>query len=621
MFILRTIVGKLWITIIGLVVVVLLTLSVFLFRYIETSFPKSSDQVETLSRLAQKVASEISLHKEERRYLQVVNELLSAQGASVLLVSPSFERVEAPVGQSDTRIFQPQDFFLKEDLKKVLSGETIDNQLSGKLGQRPPLTMQYTAVAVPYMDESQSKVGGALILYQLTQSSEETQEYVKRLFVVVGVCGFLMTTFFAFFLLTQITRPLQKLKKAADLISKGEYGTRVPITSSDEIGELGKTFNHMGEQLSDTIKALSHEKEHLASVLRSMADAVVTFDSEGRVILTNPPGERNIREWNRIGWPETVPGEEDSAALAEADWNNLPVALIPEPLRPLFDTVISEASELTSKIHVQSEVWSVVMAPLYAHDVVRGVVAVMRDVTEEHRLDKVRKDFVANVSHELRTPLSMLQGYSEALIDDIAATPEERKELAQVIYDESLRMGRLVMDLLDLAKLETGNMELQFRELDVRVFLRRIQRKFMALSKERDITLNCLVPKAELSLHQADEDRLEQVLTNLLDNAIRHTPAGAEIRLSAAVARYKGGPAVLIEVADQGFGISAEDLPFIFERFYKADKARTRGVSGGTGLGLSIVKNIVEAHRGAVVAKSTPGQGTTFSITLPVQPS
>ncbi|WP_426453512.1 ATP-binding protein [Paenibacillus sp. S-38] len=616
MFILRTIVGKLWITIIGLVVVVLLTLSVFLFRYIETSFPKSSDQVETLNRLAQKVASEISLHKEERRYLQVVNELLSAQGANVVLSAPDFSRLEAPVGESDNRIYEPRDFFLEEDLKKVFAGETINNQLSSGIGPKPPLTMQYTAVAVPFMDTSGSKVGGALILYQLTQSSEETQDYVKRLFVVVGVCGFLMTTFFAFFLLTQITRPLQKLKKAADLISKGEYGTRVPIASSDEIGELGKTFNHMGEQLSDTIKALSHEKEHLASVLRSMADAVVTFDSEGRVILTNPPGERNVREWNRIEWPEQGEGTEEPA---ETDWSALPVAYIPEPLQPLFDTVIEEAQEITSKIHVQSEVWSVVMAPLYSYEVVRGVVAVMRDVTEEYRLDKVRKDFVANVSHELRTPLSMLQGYSEALIDDIAATPEERKELAQVIYDESLRMGRLVMDLLDLAKLETGNMELQFRELDVRVFLRRIQRKFMVLAKERDIALNCIVPETELILRQADEDRLEQVLTNLLDNAIRHTPAGAEIRLSSAPARHKGEPAVLIEVADQGYGIPAEDLPFIFERFYKADKARTRGVSGGTGLGLSIVKNIVEAHKGAVTAKSQQGQGTTFSITLPVQ--
>lgn len=609
MFILKTIVGKLWITIIGLVVVVLLTLSLFLFRYIETSFPKSQDQADNLNKLAVKVANELSLHKDEIRYLQVVNELLSAQDANVFLVTTDFQPLDTVVGQGKDRSFRYDDFFSKAELQKVFAGQTVDNR--NRVGTRTTeLNSQYTAVAVPFFNDTQERVVGALVLYQLTQSSEETQDYVKKLFVVVGVCGFLMTTFFAFFLLSQITRPLQQLKKAAALISMGEYGTRVPIASSDEIGELGKTFNHMGEQLADTIKALSHEKEHLASVLRSMTDAVITFDAEGTVILTNPQGDHLIREWSTIRWTEEGTDEERySAEAAEGT--------VPEPMRQLFDAVILHSDEMTSKLHVQNEVWSVVMAPLYAHDSVRGVVAVMRDVTEEFRLDKLRKDFVANVSHELRTPLSMLQGYSEALIDDIAGSPEERKELAQVIHDESLRMGRLVKDLLDLAKLETGNMELHFRELDVNAFLRRIHRKFGALAKEREVSMTIELPEAELTLEHADEDRLEQVMTNLLDNALRHTPAHASIAIRAAAQVLKGEEAVQIDISDQGYGIPAEDLPYIFERFYKADKARTRGASGGTGLGLSIVKNLVEAHQGAVSARSQPGAGTTFSIILP----
>ncbi|CAG7641535.1 ATP-binding protein [Paenibacillus allorhizosphaerae] len=607
MFILRTIVGKLWITIIGLVVVVLLTLSLFLFQYIETSFPKSQDQVDNLRKMAVKVADEITLHREERRYLQVVNELLSAQEASTIVIDTEFMQINSPVEQPKGSVLGFESFFLKSDLQKVFAGQIIDNRVIGGPVPQTPMNREYTAVAVPFMNESQTQIGGALILYQLTQSYEETQSYVKRLFVVVGVCGFLMTTFFAFFLLTKITQPLQKLRKAADLISKGEYGTRVPITSSDEIGELGQTFNHMGEQLSDTIKALSHEKEHLASVLRSMTDAVITSDADGQVILTNPQGERIIREWGRIGWSEP-----DGPGSSGEPGNRIPL-----PMQPLFQAVIQEAKEMTSKLHVQSEVWDVVMAPLYSRDVVRGVVAVMRDVTEEHRLDKLRKDFVANVSHELRTPLSMLQGYSEALIDDIAASPEERKELAQVIHDESLRMGRLVKDLLDLAKMETGNIELNFRRLEVEPFLRRIHRKFAALSKERDVAITCSFSHEDLVLMLADEDRLEQVLTNLLDNALRHTPPHATIELRALQQEWRGEQAVQIDIADQGHGIPPEDLPFIFERFYKADKARTRGASGGTGLGLSIVKNIVEAHDGTVQVKSQLGQGTTFSILLP----
>ncbi|WP_281886835.1 ATP-binding protein [Paenibacillus sp. YYML68] len=616
MFIFKSIVGKLWLTIIGLVVVVLLTLSVFLFNYIETSFPRSKDQVETLTRLAAKVASEISLHKEERRYLQVVNELMEAQGASVLVVGKDYsqEMMSGAVvsGGAISHSVPFEEFFTREELLNVFSGSTIDNRtLTPRVGLPPNNT--YTAVAVPIMDASMSSVNGALIMYQLTQSSEETQDYVKKLFVVVGVCGFLMTTFFAFFLLSRITKPLQHLKTAADLISEGEYGSRVPIQSSDEIGQLARTFNHMGEQLEDTIQALSHEKEHLASVLRSMADAVVTFDAEGDVILTNPQGERIIRDWNELEWLGHSGGPEGAEASGPmTGWSR-----IPEPIRPLFEEIIRRPKELTSKLHVKSEVWSVVMAPLYSQDLVRGVVAVMRNVTEEYRLDKLRKDFVANVSHELRTPLSMLQGYSEALIDDIAGSPEERQELAQVIYDESLRMGRLVHDLLDLAKMETGNLELHLRELDVHTFMKRMHRKFAVLSKEKGIQMSYDLDNVPLKLEKADEDRLEQVMTNLLDNAIRHTPADAHIRIRATSTLLRGEKAVLIEVSDEGDGIPAQDLPFIFERFYKADKARTRGSSGGTGLGLSIVKNIVEAHRGVVQARSLPGQGTTFSITLP----
>jgi two-component system sensor histidine kinase ResE len=265
-------------------------------------------------------------------------------------------------------------------------------------------------------------------------------------------------------------------------------------------------------------------------------------------------------------------------------------------------------------------VWSVVMAPLYSSEQVRGTVAVLRDVTEEFRLDKLRRDFVANVSHELRTPLSMLHGYSEALIDDIAVSPEEHREMVQIIYDESMRMERLVNDLLDLARMEAGHAQLNLRIVDLNLLLQRIHRKFNVFAKENGIELVCRLSREEVVLEQADEDRLEQVLTNLLDNAIRHTPRGASITLSVDLETIDAVNYAKLQVADQGSGIPAEDLPYIFERFYKADKARTRGKggSGGTGLGLSIVRNIVEVHKGKVYATSTVGVGTTFTILLPM---
>lgn len=285
-------------------------------------------------------------------------------------------------------------------------------------------------------------------------------------------------------------------------------------------------------------------------------------------------------------------------------------------------SVVAEPRELQKRIHVHNSVYSVIMTPLYTNSTVRGAVAVLRDVTEEDRLEKVRRDFVANVSHELRTPLSMMQGYSEALLDDIAVTPEEQKELVKVIHDESLRMGRLVHNLLDLARLETGRFEMKFAKVDLGELSQRVVRKFTTLCQQHNVRLECHLqqPNEQLVIQKGDPDRLEQVWTNLLDNALRHTPAGQSIQLSVFRQHDETGREVVnVQFQDEGAGIPPEDVPYIFERFYKADKARTRSGSSGTGLGLAIVKNLVTAHHGKIDVHSEIGKGTTFSISLPVQ--
>ncbi|OXS61245.1 sensor histidine kinase [Cohnella sp. CIP 111063] len=432
---------------------------------------------------------------------------------------------------------------------------------------------------------------------------------VKHLFIYSGIVGFLLTTFFAFFLLTKITNPLREMKDAANRVAQGDYTTRVAIRSSDEIGELANTFNQMASELHTLIRDIQHERDHLSSVLRSMTDSVISFDSEGEVILTNPQGQHLLEEWQTVDWTDA---DEDEEAR-ERDIR------VPGPLRETFRNVIAGGKELTVKIHVKSGVWSVVMTPLVSTDSVRGAVAVLRDVTEEFRVDKMRKDFVANVSHEIRTPLSMVQGYSEALMDDIASTPEERRELVQVIHDESLRMGRLVKDLLDLARMEAGYLEMNFQPVDVNALVSRVYRKFAALAKERQIKLTRSPDDPALTLEAGDADRLEQVLTNLMDNALRHTPAGASIALEAGRVSALKGEWLELKVNDQGHGIPYEDLPYVFERFYKADKARKRETTGGgTGLGLAIAKNLIVAHGGTISVSSEPGAGTTFTILLPV---
>ncbi|MFD0694875.1 ATP-binding protein [Paenibacillus sp. GCM10027628] len=626
MFIFRSVVGKLWLTIIGLVAVVLLILGFFLVNYMGNYFAQAKGQMEKTIKMAQRFSDEASRHMYDNQFYLLSNELLSFQDAKMLVVNTDMKETAMPqVEGSSVAAFHATDFFTESELKQVFSGQVQWKQMSNSSGGHLYTSAEYLVVAVPLKNQLGTIVG-ATLLYQSLQSFEATQSYMLRLFIYVSIVGFLMTTFFAFFLFSRITRPLQQLKKAADLITLGEYGTRVPILSKDEIGELAKTFNHMGGKMQESVRALSEEKEHLSSILRSMTDAVITLDADGSVMLTNPQGEKIVQEWGTIDWSDDEGSERfRKPDTSLGDWgltsySKLESEPIPVPLIPLFEAVVAESSEAASKLYVQNGVWSVAMTPLYSREQVRGAVAVLRNVTEEERLDKLRKDFVANVSHELRTPLSMLQGYSEALLDDIASSPEERKEMAQVIHDESLRMGRLVRDLLDLARMEAGHLELYFREVEVDSLVKRMHRKFTVLAKERGIALSAELPEQPLILQRADEDRLEQVLTNLLDNAFRHTVGGARIAVKAEPAVYKDQPAIRIEVTDEGKGIPADDLPYIFERFYKADKARTRGSSGGTGLGLAIVKNIIDAHQGSVTAQSSLGQGTTFTILLPCDP-
>ena len=264
-----------------------------------------------------------------------------------------------------------------------------------------------------------------------------------------------------------------------------------------------------------------------------------------------------------------------------------------------------------TEVDVQGRSYVILMTPLYDQTFVRGAVAVIRDMTEERRLDKLKKDFIANVSHELRTPISMLQGYSEAIIDDIAGSEKEKKEIAQIIYDESLRMGRLVNELLDIARMEAGHLQLQKENVNVKEFSERIIRKFQGLAKEHGIKLEVDVESSK-GLVFLDPDRIDQVLTNLIHNAIRHTDEAGVVKLIVS----ETDSCVYFDIKDTGSGIPEEDLPFVFKRFYKADKARTRG-RAGTGLGLAIVKNIVEAHGGQISVHSKINEGTTFSFYIP----
>ncbi|WP_312474410.1 ATP-binding protein [Neobacillus sp.] len=590
MIFLRSVVGKLWFTILLLVSFVLFILTVMLLEFFQNY--NIDVTKKDLTNTAEKIAHVLEEHPEDKfpLGLEISWEIID-DVTKVVIVKNDQEIYYSPNTEKAIKL-SLTDIKHDPELSKVFRLDTSVEKMSNLSANNGNRDTNYSIIGVPL--HLPGEKNGAVFIYQSLEDMQETSQSTTKFILLVAGVAIILTTIFAFFLSTRITAPLRKMREAAFEVARGKFDTKVPILTHDEIGELATAFNQMGRQLKFNMNALSQEKEQLASILSSMADGVITFNRDGTILITNPPADRFLQYW----YYEKGGFESDSEG-------------IPTQVMELFQQAVDTEKEQIGEISLQGRHWVILVSPLYSNQFIRGAVAVLRDMTEERQLDKMRIDFIANVSHELRTPISMLQGYSEAIVDDIAESQEEKKEMAKVIYDESLRMGRLVNELLDLARMEAGHLQLSFEDIDLSPFINRIIHKFQGLAKDNEIQLNAEIEDG-ISSVSFDPDRIEQVLTNLIDNAIRHTPKGGSVRLKAT----SEDMGIRLEVKDSGSGIPEEDLPFVFERFYKADKARTRG-RAGTGLGLAIVKNIIDAHHGSVSVQSKMGLGTTFTFLLP----
>ncbi|MTH52218.1 HAMP domain-containing protein [Bacillus mangrovi] len=590
----RSVVGKLWGTILLLVAFVLLVLTILWFEFIE-NYQTNQTEIE-LSQFAGKISSILKNHEDVKDSPALAKSIaleLSDEETGIMIVDENGKTWYSSEKGTSKQPYISLDTIKKDpELSRVLEGsgeaiKTITADENAEFGEEKVLLQ-----GVPYR-LTEGKNGAVFVSKSLSSIREATGSTTRYTFIGAAV-GLILTTVFAFFLSTRITYPLRKMREAALELTKGKFDKKVPILTGDEIGELAAAFNQMGRQLKYNINALNQEKEHLTSILSSMADGVITLNVDGAILVTNPPAERFLQAWYYEKEMEIKAGEE-----------------LPPEAQELFRRVVHAEKEQIIELTLQGRTWVMVMSPLYDQDYVRGAVAVLRDMTEERRHDKLRKDFIANVSHELRTPIALLQGYSEAIVDDIASTDEEKKEISKVIYEESLRMGRLVNELLDLARMEAGHTTLMYEEVLIPELAEKIARKFQGMAREKAIELKTDI-RLTKEFFWLDPDKVEQVLTNLVDNAIRHTGENGTVLLKVSLA----DEGLRIDVQDTGLGIPEEDLPFVFERFYKADKARTRGRSG-TGLGLAIARNIVEAHHGSITVHSKMHEGTTFTVYLP----
>lgn len=579
----RSVVGKLAITILLLVSFVLFILTILLLNFFEKLHLEEAEKA--MMQTATKVAVMVDQY-EDKELVEETIERVKDPNSRVTIVNKNGTFWSS--NTADNKLVELNYKWLSKEasLHNILrKNNTVKRQVT-----LPNSDIESLIVGTPFENGE-----GAVYVYQSLDLINQTKaETTKIIYLAAGI-AILLTTIFAFFLSTRITAPLIKMREAAFDLARGEFDTKVPVLGYDEIGELAMAFNRMGRQLKFHLNALQHEKEQLSSIVRSMADGILTLNRSADILLSNPPADRLL---------EDLRYEYSS----KSSQNN---KVLPYQLRRIFDSVIQEEKEVVHEIKAQGRNWVVIMTPLYDQLKIRGAVTVIRDMTEERKLDKFRKDFIANVSHELRTPIALMQGYSEAIVDDIADTVQAKNELAEIINDESLRMSRLVNELLDIAKMESGQISLEKVEVNVNQFIQRISKKFEGITNQNEVSLELnLDIKEPIAIF--DPDRIEQVFTNLIDNAIRYTKEKGYVKIYIENSNEE----FKAKIEDNGSGIPEEDLPFVFERFYKADKSRVRKVKG-TGLGLSIANNIIAAHHGSISAKSKIDEGTTFVIHLP----
>jgi len=395
-----------------------------------------------------------------------------------------------------------------------------------------------------------------------------------------------------------LNEPLRDLRVVAEGWAKGDMNARADETPGGEAGRLGSALNHIAEKLQKAIQASSQERLQLTTVLTNMIEAVVAVDGQGSIMAVNPALCRLFST--------------DSQFLIGRTFLE---AIRHKPLNDLLQTALATLVPQSQEVRVfatEELVFEAHAVPLIENGRSLGGLLVLHDVTRLRRLEQVRRDFVANISHELRTPLASIKGFAETLRSGAIEDKENRLEFVQAIENHADRLAKLVNDLLDLAAAES-NRQLKKEPLLLDQVASEVTKELRALALQKQVTIRVERP-SQLPPILADRAQIKQVMMNLIDNGIKFNKPSGQVKITFG----QDGKMIFFLVKDDGIGIPAQDLPRIFERFYRVDMARTSDM-GGTGLGLAIVKHIVEAHGGQISAQSSVGSGSTFQIRLPIE--
>ncbi|MEW9108551.1 cell wall metabolism sensor histidine kinase WalK [Cytobacillus gottheilii] len=443
--------------------------------------------------------------------------------------------------------------------------------------------------------ETNGEIVGVIYLEGKIENVYEQMKQINKIFASGTAIALVITAILGVLLSQTITKPISDMRKQALAMAKGNFSRKVKIYGQDEIGQLAMTFNNLTKKLQEAHATTEGERRKLSSVLSYMTDGVIATDRKGRVILINDPAAKMLNVSRETVLSSSI------VSLLELEDEYTFEALLDEQ-----DSVILDYSDQPNPLILRAN-FSVIQKET---GFVNGLITVLHDITEQEKIDMERREFVANVSHELRTPLTTMRSYLEALAEGAWEDQEIAPHFLNVTQTETERMIRLVNDLLQLSKMDSKDYRLTKEWIDFIPFYNRIIDRF-DFTKSQNVIFERNLPDHSIFV-EIDEDKLTQVLDNIISNALKYSPEGGKVAFQ--IEDQEGF--IVISISDQGVGIPKENLSKIFERFYRVDKARTRKL-GGTGLGLAIAKEMVEAHGGKIWADSVEGKGTTVSFSLP----
>lgn len=454
----------------------------------------------------------------------------------------------------------------------------------------------------------QSPTGDTVIgvLYVKSNTENKYQEITDtaRIFFTASIIAGAISIIVTILIARSITQPIGEMREQALRIAKGDYTGKVKVYGKDELGQLAEAFNQLSERIEEAQETMEAERNRLDSVLAHMTDGVIATDRRGKVITINEMALSllNVKDEDVIG--------SSLLELLDIETDYTLRKLLEEPEEILIDRSASSMEEDQMIIRVD-------FAMIRRESgFITGLVCVLHDVTEQEKNERERREFVSNVSHELRTPLTSMRSYIEALSEGAWENPEIAPNFLKVTLEETDRMIRMINDLLNLSRMDSGNGELQLEYVNFNELINFVLDRFdmMVESNDKKYTIHREFTKRDLWV-ELDTDKVMQVLDNILNNAIKYSPDGGEITCRLLETHNN----VVFSVTDQGLGIPKKDVNKVFERFYRVDKARARE-QGGTGLGLAISREVVKAHNGAIWVESQEGQGSTFYISLPYEP-